>query len=114
MTDMWNPIREFAVNPLFFVDKKFWRAWLGAVRTVVMYWDGFDDWDWEGFTDVRNIGFNQLSFEDFRSITVRILIFFIRSFVTRLGYFPFPMLCPPTLANPRCTPHRKKFDAGLI
>jgi hypothetical protein len=114
MTDMWNPIRNSAVNSLFFADKKSWRAWLQAVRTVVMDWDSFDDWDWEGFTDVRNMGFKQLSFEDFRSITVRILIFFIRSFVTRLGYFPSPMLCPPTLANQRCTTHRKNFGAGLI
>jgi len=49
----------------FFVDKKVWRAWLQAVYEVVMAWDGFDNWDWDGFTDIRTLGINRLSSGDF-------------------------------------------------
>jgi len=114
MTDMWGPIRDGGVLPAFFADKKAWRAWLRAARTVVMDWEGFDDWDWEGFTDVRNMGINKLSVKDFRKLTMRILIFFIKSFVTHLGYYPSPILCPPILANHRCSKHKKKFATGLF
>ena len=113
MTDMWGPGRNGGVQPNFFGDKKAWRAWLDAARTVVMEWEGFDDWDWDGFTDIRNIRIKTLSFEDFRRLAVRILVFFITSFVTRLGYLPSPMLRPPILANPRCSKHKRKFAAGL-
>jgi len=104
MTDMWGAFRNGGVKSGFFEDKKAWRTWLRAARGVVMDWEGFDDWDWEGFTDVRNIGIHRL--------TVRILIFFIRSFVTRLGYYPSSMLCPPILANHRCEKHKAKFATG--
>ena len=114
MTDIWGPCREGGVFSDFFADKKAWRAWLRAAREVVMEWDGFDEWDWEGFTDVRNVGINKLSFEDFRRLATRVLIFFINSFVTRLGYFPSPMLRPPFLANQRCPKHRKKFATGIF
>jgi hypothetical protein len=79
-----------------------------------MDWEGFDDWDWYGLTDIRNIRINKLSVEDFRRLTERVLSFFIKSFVTRLGYFPSPMLRHPILANPRCTKHKKKFATGLF
>ncbi len=114
MTDMWGPIRDGGVISDFFADKKAWRAWLRAAREVVMAWEGFDDWDWEGFTDVRNMGINKLSSGDFRRLSIRVLAFFIKSFVTRLGYYPSPMLCPPILANQRCPKHKKKFATGLI
>jgi hypothetical protein len=114
MTDMWGPCRDGGVQPNFFADKKAWRAWLEAARTIVMDWEGFDDWDWYGLTDIRNIRINKLSVEDFRRLTERVLSFFIKSFVTHLGYFPSPMLRPPILANPRCTKHKKKFATGLF
>jgi hypothetical protein len=114
MTDMWGPCRDGGVQPNFFADKKAWRAWLEAACTIVMDWEGFDDWDWYGLTDIRNIQINKLSVEDFRRLTERVLSFFIKSFVTRLGYFPSPMLHPPILANPRCTKHKKKFATGLF
>ena len=79
-----------------------------------MDWKGFDDWDWRGFTDVRNMRINKLSVEDFLRLTLHVLIFFIKSFVTRLGYYPSPMLCPPILADQRCTQHKKKFATGLF
>jgi hypothetical protein len=114
MTDMWGPCRDGGVNSGLFEDRKAWRAWLRAAREVAMEWEGFDDWDWEGLTDVRNIGINNLNPTDFVKLSLRLLIFFIKSFVTRLGYYPSPMLCPPILANQRCTKHRKKFATGLL
>jgi hypothetical protein len=114
MTDMWGPTRDGGVKARFFEDKKAWRAWLHAAREVVMDWDGFDTWDWDGFSNVRTIGINKLSQEDFYRISLRLLIFFIRSFITRLGYYPSPMLYPPVLASPRCESHRHKFATGLL
>jgi hypothetical protein len=114
MTDMWGPCREGGVKPGFFEDKKAWRLWLRAAREVVMDWEAFDEWDWEGFTDVRHMGINKLTLNDFARLTVRILTFFIYTFVTRLGYYPSPMLCPPILAGPRCAIHKKKFASGLM
>jgi hypothetical protein len=114
MTDMWGPCKGGGVLPDLFVDKKAWRAWLRAAREVVMEWDGFDEWDWEGFTDVRKMGINKLSFEDFRRLAARVLAFFINSFVTRLGYFPSPILRPPMLANQRCEKHKKKFGTNYF
>jgi len=114
MTDIWGPIRDGGVNPRFFEDKKAWRTWLRAAREVVMDWEGFDDWNWAGLTDVRNMGINTLAPKEFHTFTVRILIFFINTFVTRLGYYPSSMLCPPILAGHHCTIHRKKFATGLL
>jgi hypothetical protein len=74
---MWGPIRDGGVQSGFFADKKAQRLWLQAACDVTMDWDGFDDWDWNGFKDVRNLLINKLSFGDFRKLTVRILIFFI-------------------------------------
>ena len=114
MMDMWGPIRDGGVISDFFANKKAWRAWLQAACQVIMDWEGFDKWDWKGFTDVKNMGINKLSFYDFRKLAVRVLIFFIRTFVTRLGYFPSPMLCPPILAGHCCEMHKKKFGTGLF
>jgi hypothetical protein len=115
MTDMWGPCRDGGVKSGFFEDKKAWISWLCAARIITMDWEGFDDWDWEGFKDVKGMAINKkLSLTDFRTLTVRILIFFIKTFVTRLGYYPSPMLCPPILANPCCTKHQKKFATRLF
>jgi hypothetical protein len=114
MTDMWGPIRNGGVISEFFADKKAWRAWLRAAREVVMAWEGFDDWDWDRFTDVRNMGINKLTPKDFHRLCIRVLAFFINTFVTRLGYYPSPMLCPPILANHRCPTHKKKFATGVF
>ena len=64
--DMWGPIRDGGVKSGFFEDKKAWRAWLQAARQVVMEWEGFNEWDWEGFTDVRNMAVNKLSSDNFQ------------------------------------------------
>ena len=115
MTDMWGPTRDGGVKPAFFEDKKAWINWLRAARIVIMDWDGFDDWDWDGFNDVRNLVINKkMSKTSFRRLTVRILAFFIDTFVTRLGYYPSPMLYPPILAGARCATHRKKFASGFL
>jgi hypothetical protein len=114
MTDMWGAIKDGGVKLGFFEDKKAWMLWLQAARDVVMEWEGFDDWDWEGFTDVRNMGINGLEAEDFSRLAVCILTFLIKTFVTRLGYYPSPMLHPPILAGPHCAIHRKQFATGLL
>src|SRR5258708_30470265 len=114
MMDMWGPIRDGGVNTGFFKDKKAWRVWLQAARDVVMEWEGFDEWDWDGFTDIRNVGINKLPQKDFYKLTVCLLTFFIRTFVTCLGYYSSPMLDPPVLAGPQCMKHRKKFTTGLL
>ena len=114
MMDMWGPCREGGVKLGFFKDKKAWRLWLWAAREVVMDWEAFDKWDWEGFTDVRNMGINKLTLNDFARLTVHILTFFIYTFVTHLSYYPSPMVCPPILAGPHCAIHKKKFASGLM
>jgi hypothetical protein len=114
MTDMWGPTRDGGVIPRFFADKKAWRLWLHAVHEVIRDWEGFDDWDWAGFKDIRNMGINKLELHDFCKLAVRVLIFFIKSFITHLGYFPSPMLCPLILANQHCTRHKKKFATGIF
>ena len=78
-----------------------------------MDWEAFDEWDWEGFTDIRNMGINKLTLNNFARLTVRILTFFINTFVTQLGYYPSPMLCPPILTGHQCAIH-KKFATGLM
>jgi len=65
-----------------------------------MEWEGFDEWDWDRFTDVRNMGINKLPQKDFYKLTICLLTFFIRTFVTHLGYYPSPMLNPLVLASP--------------
>jgi len=64
--------------------------------------------------DVRNMGINKLSSGDFYKLSKRVLAFFIKSFMTCLGYYPSPMLCAPILANQRCTKHKKKFGTSLF
>ncbi|KAN0111297.1 hypothetical protein V8E52_008672 [Russula decolorans] len=66
---MWGPIRDGGVQSGFFADKKAQRLWLQAACDVTMDWDGFDDWDWNGFKDVRNLLINKLSFGDFPSLS---------------------------------------------
>jgi hypothetical protein len=110
MTDMWGDAGNGGVNSGFFEDKKAWRSWLWAAREVVMEWEGFDDW--EGFKGFRYMGinqFNKLPQKEFYTLTVRLLVFFITTFVTRLGYYPSPMLHPPILAGHHCAKHRRKF-----
>ncbi len=115
MTDMWGPIRDGGVILEFFMDKKAWIEWLRVACIIVMEWEGFDDWDWEGLKDIRNMAINKkLSPTDFHMLTVCILVFFIKTFVTCLGYYPSPMFCPPILANHHCAMHKKKFATGLF
>ena len=112
MTDMWGPCRDGRVKSGFFEDRKAWRAWLEAAHEVVMDWEEFDEWDWDSITDIRIFRINNLEAEVFFKLAVRILAFFIHSFITRLGYYPSPMLCPPILAGPQCAKHRKKSATG--
>jgi hypothetical protein len=113
MVEMWDATgggTEFK----FFRNKTAWRDWLSAVREVVNDWAGFDSWDWGGFSDVRGKNIKALDSSDFRILSLRLLIFFINSFVTRLGYYPSHMLVPPTLATASCADriHRQKFGHG--
>lgn len=113
IVEMWDSSSGAGVNADFFCNKKVWRSWVRAVRDLIADWDGFEDWDWSPFSNVRNMGINKLTGSDLRRFTVRLLAFFIHSFVRRLGYFPSPLLRPPTLAGHTCIVHRKKFGYGL-
>ena len=112
IVEMWDPSGG-SVNSDFFCNKKVWRSWVRALRDVIADWDGFDDWNWGHFSNARKMGINKLSGPDFQRFTVDLLAFFIRSFVQRLGYYPSPLLRPPTFAGHTCTEHRKKFGNGL-
>ncbi len=113
VVEMCNPSGG-GVNPDFFCNEKVWGSWVQAVRGVVADWNGFEHWDWGSFSGVRTMGINELSGPDCHRFTVRLLAFFIHSFVTRLGYYPSPLLRPPTLAAHSCTDHAKKFGNALI
>ena len=65
-----------------------------------MDWEGFNDWDWGGFMDIKKLVIHKLDLDNFHRLTEHILIFFIKTFVTCLGYYPSPMLCPPILDGP--------------
>ena len=104
MTDKWGLCRNGGVNSDFFVHKKAWRAWLRAAREVVMDWEGFDEWDWDGLANMRTIGINNMDPSAFFKTSLRILTFFIHTFVTRLGYYILslthvtsPLSCFPLL-----------------
>jgi hypothetical protein len=112
MADIWGPYSGGGVQPHFFANKTCWWEWLDAVHRVTMEWEGFDTWDWKGLKDVRNIVFHTLHKDTFHKLTTRMLTFFITTFITCLGYFPSPMLLPPTLATHNCSKHRKSFAAG--
>ncbi|KAH9022398.1 hypothetical protein EDB83DRAFT_2565789 [Lactarius deliciosus] len=96
--EMWDPSGGCSVDPKFFRKKKVWRSWVQAVRDLVVDWDGFEQWDWGGFSKVRTMEIDNLSGSDLHKFTIRLLAFFIHSFVTRLGYYPSPLLLPPSLA----------------
>jgi len=100
--EMWN-LSGDGVNANSFCDKKVWRSWVRAVRDLVEDWDGFEHWDWGHFS-------NELPGPDFYKFTVLLLTFFIQSFVRRLGYYPSPLLRPPTLSGHTCADHRKRFE----
>jgi len=101
---MWDPSGG-DVNP----DKDEWRSWVRAVRGVVADWNGFDHRDWGGFSEVRTMGIDELSEPDCEKFAVHLLTFFIHAFVTRLGYYPSPLLRPPTLSAHSCTKHATQF-----
>ncbi len=110
---VWDPSGGTNVDPKFF-GSEVWRSWVWAVRKVVADWDGFEQWDWGGFSGVRMIGINNLSEQDFHKFTICLLSFFIHSFVTHLGYYPSCLLLPPTLAAHSCIDHAKKFGYALV
>ncbi|KAH8980016.1 hypothetical protein EDB92DRAFT_1976433 [Lactarius akahatsu] len=83
--EMWDPSGGCSVNPKFFRKKK------------------------GGFSKVRTMEINNLSESDLHKFTIHLLAFFIHSFVTRLGYYPSPLLLPPTLAAHSCADHAKSF-----
>jgi hypothetical protein len=110
IVEMWDPSGG-NVNPEFFNDKEVWISWVQGVRGLVADWSGFEHWDWGSFTEVE---IDALSGPDFHKFTVRLLTFFIHSFVTCLGYYPSPLLYPPTLAAHSCANHAEKFGNALI
>jgi hypothetical protein len=109
IVELWDPSSGGAPNSAFFCNKKAWRNWVRSLRDLVADWDGFERWDWAHFSDVRNMGINRLQGPEFRRFTVRLLAFFIHSFVQRLGYYPSSLLCPSIIAGHTCALHHKKF-----
>ncbi|KAH9040626.1 hypothetical protein EDB85DRAFT_2140311 [Lactarius pseudohatsudake] len=99
IAEMWDASGG-NTNFKFFENKKMWRNLLWAVCEVVMGWGGFNGWDWGGFSNVRTLSINVLSAQDFYRLSVCLLVFFIRSFVTCLGHYPSPMLLPPSSILP--------------
>lgn len=112
LVEMWEPSAG-CTDFKFFSNKKLWRSWLRTLRGVVQDWNGFDSWDWGTFSNVKTLGINSLSLEDFHRLSVRLLAFYIHSFVSRLGIYPSPLLHPPTLAVPSCHHHRRNFGRGV-
>ena len=108
IVEMWDPSGG-GVNFEFFCNKKVWRRWIRALREVVADWNGFEQWDWGEFSNAKTIGINGLSGPDCQRFTIRLLTFFIHTFVIRLGYYPSPLLRPPYLGAHSCTTHTKKF-----
>ncbi|KAH8978713.1 hypothetical protein EDB92DRAFT_1987125 [Lactarius akahatsu] len=47
--EMWDPSGGCSVDPKFF-HKKVWRSWVWVVRDLIVNWDGFEQWDWGGFS----------------------------------------------------------------
>ncbi|KAN0128947.1 hypothetical protein V8E53_013236, partial [Lactarius tabidus] len=89
-----------------------WRLWVSFVQDIVAEWDGFDSWDWEGHPppirahNSSLLDYSQLDTQNFRRLTIRLLAFFIHTFVTRLSYYPSPLLLyPPTLKFHTCVEH---------
>ena len=113
ISEMWDPIHG-DTDCRFFRNKKAWRIWLFSLREVVMEWDGFDSWDWGGFSDVKTLNIDSLLGPDFRRLAIRLLAMYVHSFVTCLGFYPSPLLRRPLLAVPSCQEHRRKFGHGYV
>ena len=113
IVEMWDPSGG-SVNPDFFYDKEVWISWVRDLRGLVADWSGFEHWDWSNFSEVRTMETDGLLKADFHKFTVRLLIFFIRSFVIHLGYYPSPLLRPPTLTAHSCIDHSEKFGNALV
>jgi hypothetical protein len=113
IVEMWDPSGG-NVNPEFFCNKKVWRSWVRAVRDVVVDWSGFEEWDWDGFSNMRTMRIANLSGLDCQRFTIHLLAFFIHSFITHLGYFPSLLLCPPRYGAHSCRDHTHKFGYVAI
>jgi hypothetical protein len=113
IVEMWD-LSGGCVNADFFCNKKVWRSWVQAICDLILDWDGFERWDWHHFSNIKNMGINKLTGPDLYKFTAHLLMFFIQSFIKHLGYYPSPLLCPPTLAGHTCAGHRKRFGNRLI
>jgi hypothetical protein len=111
MAGIWNP-RGGQVKTDFSCDSKEWGIWVLVVRNVVQDWDGFDQWDWGSFSDARRVEISELPMQDFHRFTVRLVAFFVHSFITRLGYYPSPLRLPSLLATHSCADHKSLFGEG--
>ena len=109
--EMWDPSGG-NVNLNFFCNKKVWRSWIRSVHDLVANWSGFEEWDWGNFSNVRMMG--SLPGLDCQRFTICLLAFFIHSFVTHLGSFLSPLLCPPRFGAHSCREHAHKFGYVAI
>ncbi|KAH8993550.1 hypothetical protein EDB86DRAFT_3078589 [Lactarius hatsudake] len=117
-TQLFSPSYHTYVDPHFH-DNERWVAWAFGLRDIVMEWDGFDRWDWDGLPDVESLkSLSMLSIcsYDLRKLIIRLLAFLIHSFVTRLGYYLSPLRYPSTLNTHSCDDldHRTKFGADFF
>ncbi|KAH9013792.1 hypothetical protein EDB83DRAFT_2321613 [Lactarius deliciosus] len=59
IAEMWDAVGG-ATDFKFFHNKKMWRLWLFSLHEVVMDWDGFDSWDWDGISNVKTLNIDSL------------------------------------------------------
>ncbi|KAF8257366.1 hypothetical protein EI94DRAFT_1818097 [Lactarius quietus] len=79
IVEMWDWLGG-DVNSDFSCNKD-WRNWVRAVCDIIVDWDSFKHWDWGQFSNVRNMGINNLVAPEFYKFTVCLLAFFIQPFV---------------------------------
>jgi hypothetical protein len=112
LVKMWDPSAGFT-DFKFFNNKKLWRDWLQTVHDVIQDWDGSNDWNWGGTSNVKTLSINTLPHQDFQRLSVHLLAFYIHSFISHLGFYPSALLHPPILTVPSCHVHHQKFGHGV-
>ncbi|KAH8976535.1 hypothetical protein EDB86DRAFT_3095863 [Lactarius hatsudake] len=86
---LFSPSYHTYVDPHFH-DNERWVAWAFGLHDIVMEWDGFDRWDWDGLLDVESLkSLSMLSIcsYDLHRLIIHLLAFLIHSFVMHLGYY---------------------------
>jgi hypothetical protein len=115
IAELWTIFWDKSTRSDFSRENDAWTTCVRAFRDIVKDWDGFDRWDWGTFSDPKRVDVTELSMQDFHRFTVCLFAFFIHAFVTRLGFYPSPLLRPPVLSRHCCSDHRTKLvDMGAM